>query len=64
MLTGSRYDSGGARGENDAYHVLKTETEAREGSGLLKVTQQVSGKAGLRTWVSRPELLHEFPGQW
>lgn len=58
-----RYDSDGARGDNDACYILKTGTVAREGNGFLKATQQASGKVGPRTWVSRLELLYELIGQ-
>lgn len=54
--------TGGAAGDDDASHILKIgEVRPEKGMGSPKITQQVSGEAGPRTRVSRPELLH---GQW
>lgn len=66
MLRNSSCDSDdSAGGDSDACHDLKIGTLRPErGMGSLKVTQQVSSKAGPRTWVSRPELLRVTTDSW
>ena len=58
MLKNSGYENDGARGDSDACHILKIgKLRPEKKMGSPKVTQQVSAKAGPRTWVSRPEPL-------
>lgn len=58
VLKNSSYESDGAGGDSDACHILEIgKLRPEKEMGSPKVTQQVSGKAGPRTWVLRPEPL-------